>query len=55
MMKSEDLINFGALSEMLTGRKDVIRKNRVQKKYSKRVEELKVLIQYWVDMKSKEV
>lgn len=55
MAKSEDLINFNTLSEILTGRKDVIRKNRVQKKYNKRVEELKVLIQYWIDMKSKEV
>ena len=52
-MKSNDLINFGALSELLTGRKDVIRKNRVQKKYKERVSELETLIQYWIDTKSK--
>ena len=54
-MKSTDLINFNTLSELLAGRKDIIRKNRIQKKYSKRIKELETLIQYWIDTKSKEV
>ena len=47
-IKAEDLINFSALSVLLTSRADVIRKNRIQKKHKKKIESLIVLINYWL-------
>lgn len=47
-IKAEDLVNFSVLSSLLTGRADVIRKNRVQKKHKKKLESLITLINYWL-------
>ena len=47
-MKAEDIISWGNLSEILTGRNDVIRKNRIQKQYSGEISELVTLINYWM-------
>lgn len=45
--ETKDLINFSTLSELLTGRPDVIRANRVQKKHKKKIDELITLLDYW--------
>lgn len=50
----EDLINFSGLSIFLTGRPDVVRKNRVQKRHKEKVKELITLIEYWLNKTSNE-
>lgn len=45
---ARDLINFGALSKLLTGRRDIIRDNRISKTYEDEVRELIELINYWL-------
>lgn len=50
----EDLINFSGLSVFLTGRPDVVRKNRVQKRHKEKVKELITLIEYWLNKTSNE-
>lgn len=47
--RESELINYSVLSEMLTGRKDVVRSNRVQKKHKDKVNELHSFIKYWMD------
>ena len=44
----ESLINFSGLSNLLTGRPDIIRKGRIQKKHKKKYEELVVFMEYWI-------
>jgi hypothetical protein len=51
---AEDLINFSGLSIFLTGRTDVVRKNRVQKRHKEKVKELITLIEYWLNKTSNE-
>lgn len=34
-VKAQELVNFSGLSNLLTGRADVVRKNRIQKKHKK--------------------
>lgn len=46
-MDSKELINYSKLSELITGRPDVIRKERIMKKYKEPVKELIDLIEYW--------
>lgn len=46
-IKAIDLINFGKMSELLTGRNDVVRANRIQKKHKDKVKELTDLVEYW--------
>lgn len=51
---AEDLINFSGLSIFLTGRPDVVRKNRVQKRHKEKFKELITLIEYWLNKTSNE-
>ena len=46
-IETKKLINFSALSELLTGRPDIIRENRIQKKHKAKIEELITLLDYW--------
>jgi len=46
-IKAIDLINFGLLSKLLTGRTDVIRANRIGKKHKKEVASLIKVINNW--------
>lgn len=48
-IKAEDLVNFSVLSSLLTGRTDVIRKNRIQKKHKKKIESLITFLDYWLN------
>lgn len=48
-IETKKLINFSTLSLLLTGRPDVIRENRVQKKQKVKIEELITLLDYWKD------
>jgi hypothetical protein len=52
--KAEDLINFSGLSNLLTGRPDVVRKNRVQKKHKEKYNELISLLEYWINKNTNE-
>lgn len=45
---ARDLINFGVLSKLLTGRRDIIRDNRISKTYEDQVKESVELINYWL-------
>ena len=47
-IKATDLINYSNLSLLLTGRTDILRQNRVQKKHKIKVNELLILIEYWI-------
>lgn len=49
-----ELLNFSVLSTLLTGRADILRKNRVQKKHKVKIKELLTLIEYWVDKNIKD-
>jgi hypothetical protein len=51
-MKAEELLNWKAISSLLTKRPDVIRKNRIQKKNKAKIKELTDMVQYWIDIKS---
>jgi hypothetical protein len=46
-MNHRDLINWVALSELLSGEKRVIRSNRKNKKYSKEIESLENHLKIW--------
>lgn len=48
-----DLISFSNLSLKLTGRKDIIRKDRISAKYKDQVKELENLINYWLSKHKK--
>lgn len=47
-IKAIDLISFSHLSIYLTKRNDIIRKDRVSKKYKDKVKELELIIEYWM-------
>lgn len=40
-------IPYGTISTILTGRSDVIRENRIPKKYIEAVKELNTFMEYW--------
>lgn len=50
-MKAEDLINFRALSRLLTGNPTKIHSKFIPKKYKEEVEGLKNTISYWIEGK----
>jgi hypothetical protein len=43
----DKLINYAYLSVLLTGKSDLIRKNKVPKKYKGKIDALKIYLQYW--------
>lgn len=53
-VKAQELINFSGLSNLLTGRADVVRKNRVQKKHKEKYNELISLLEYWINKNTNE-
>lgn len=53
-VKAEELVNFSGLSNLLTGRSDVVRKNRVQKKHKEKYNELISLLEYWINKNTNE-
>lgn len=46
-MRNIDVINYSAVSKLLTGNSTAIRKNHHAKKYDKAMQELDDLIDYW--------
>jgi len=46
-MGTKELINWRALSVMLTGNPENVRRNAVPKRFSKLVKELDDLLEYW--------
>lgn len=46
-IETKDLINWSVLSQLLVGKKDILRANRVPKKYKEQVNELLTLLDYW--------
>jgi hypothetical protein len=46
-MECRNLVNWVALSELLSGEKRVIRSNRVNKKYSKKISSLEKHLKDW--------
>lgn len=52
-MKAEDLINYKALSQLLTNNDNSIRKGKIPKKYKDQVNELESLLNYYIHRQSK--
>lgn len=52
--KAVTLINFSGLSNILTGRPDVLRSGRVQKKHIQKYNELITLLEYWINKNTNE-
>jgi len=48
-MKPQDLINYKGLSLLLSGNDNSIRKNKCPKKYSEKINELKCLLEFWIN------
>lgn len=46
-MSAKNLINWRALSVMLTNNPENVRRNRVPKRFKKLIKELDDLLQYW--------
>lgn len=53
-LKAQELVNFSGLSNLLTGRADVVRKNRIQKKHKEKYNELISLLEYWINKNTNE-
>lgn len=53
-VKAQELVNFSGLSNLLTGRADVVRKNRIQKKHKEKYNELISLLEYWINKNTNE-
>lgn len=53
-MKAEDLINYKALSQLLTNNDNSIRKGKIPKKYKDQVNELESLLNYYIHRQSKQ-
>jgi hypothetical protein len=47
--KIDKLINWGELSRLLAGSRSVITKKRIGKKHEEKVNELRELLQKWLD------
>lgn len=47
-MTGKDLINFSNLSKVLAKRRDVIRDNRIPKRFREQVKDLENIINYWL-------
>lgn len=54
-IKGRDLINFSNLSKVLAKRRDVIRDNRIPKKYQEVIKELENYLNYWLTLNRKKV
>lgn len=52
--KAKTLINFSGLSTLLTGRPDVVRSGRIQKKHTAKFNELVSLLEYWINKNTNE-
>lgn len=52
--KAVTLINFSGLSNLLTGRPDVVRSGRIQKKHTAKYNELITLLEYWINKNTNE-
>lgn len=52
--KAKTLINFSGLSTLLTGRPDVVRSGRIQKKHTAKFNELVSLLEYWISKNTNE-
>ena len=50
-MEAEDLINFRALSRLLTGSPTKIHSKFIPKEYKKTVDDLKITLNYWLEGK----
>lgn len=46
-IETKDLLNWSTLSQILVGKKDVLRAGRVQRKHKESVQELLLLLDYW--------
>lgn len=44
---AKEFLNWSNISLLLTGRTDIIRENRIPKKYLEQVNELLIIIEYW--------
>ena len=49
IMKADDLINYTAVSQLLTNTRDNIRKNKIPRKNQEQIKELHLLIDYWIN------
>lgn len=48
-MDSKDVLSYRAVSEILTGNPDTIRKNNVPKKYEEKIQELRDYVDTWIN------
>ena len=52
-MEAKELINYKALSQLLTKNDNSIRKGKIPKKYREQINELEALINYYIHKHSK--
>jgi len=50
-MRAEDILNFKAISAILTGKEDRIRKSAMANKYSEDIQELYDYVETWIKRK----
>ncbi len=52
-MRAEDILNFKAISAILTGKEDRIRKSAMANKYSEDIQELYDYVETWIKRKDR--